>query len=123
MGASLGTHSYSTNFGIDPAGGTTYVNLAEVVDDNGPDIAVGSTKFTHLNSDNAFHEYKPGLGEGGNLSLKLNFAKAQFNTLLGYLRTAGMAWKITYPLVGAEVTASKLEGKGHLAKLGKAIPD
>jgi hypothetical protein len=120
---STGTHSVTTTFAVDPTGGTAYATIAEVIEITGPGMNVQKTKFTNLGSPNATEEYKPGLIDPDVLTMKLNWTKAQYSTWLGQLRTPGMAWKITFPLVGAEITASTLTGKGFLTKLGLAIPD
>ena len=120
---STGTHSYGTKFSIDSTGGTSYVDLAEVLEVTGPDMNVAKTKFTNLGSPNAAEEYKPGLIDPGMLTMKLNWTKAAYSTWMPLLRTAGMSWKITFPLVGAEVTASTLTGKGFITKFGLTVPD
>lgn len=123
MAASTGTHSYSTTFNVDPTGGSTFAAWAEVTEINGPGIKVGSTELTNLNSPNAAKEKTPGLIDAGQLTLKCNFTKVQYALMLTNLRTKGMALKITFPLVGAEITASTLTGTGFIAELGIAIPE
>jgi hypothetical protein len=83
---SSASHSYGSTIGIGVVASGTYVTIAEVVDINAPDIKIASTKVTHLTSANAFQEKIPGLGDGGEIQLKLNFVKAGFATIYGYLR-------------------------------------
>ena len=120
---STGTSSYGAKFSIDSSGGTTYVDLAEVIEITGPAMNVGKTKLTNLQSPNATEEYKPGLIDPDVITMKLNWTKAVFSTWLPLLRTPGMSWKITFPLVGAEVTPSTLAGKGFISKFGLTTPD
>jgi hypothetical protein len=91
---SSATHSFGSTLGVGPIGGT-YVTISEVADINGPDVKVASTKVTHLTSANAFQEKIPGYADAGQLVFKLNFVKAQFSTLYGYLRVV-KGWLMTF---------------------------
>lgn len=123
MAASTGVHSYSTTLGIDQTGGTTYVVQAEVKEITGPGIKVSSSDRTNLSSPSAAREFAAGLIDAGELSLKLNWTKAQYALFFTGLRKNVMGLQITFPLVGAEVTASKLAGNGHFTDVGLAIPE
>jgi hypothetical protein len=94
MAATGATHTYGSTIGVGPVGGS-FTLIAEVLDISGPDVKVNAVKVTHLTSDAAFHEKLAGLADGGEVTLKLNFIKAQFLTLYGYLRLL-KGWKITF---------------------------
>jgi hypothetical protein len=122
MAVSTGTHSYSTTLSIDPAGGTSYTLVVEVKEMNGPGMKITQSDRTNLSSPGAAREKTPGLIDQGQLTMKLNFTKVQYAAFLTMLRKA-LGCKITYPLVGAEVTASTLVGLGSIAEIGQAIPE
>src|SRR5262245_12599728 len=103
MPATSALHSYTTTLSLDPAGGSAYVAIAEVIEVSENSISVTNTKATNLNSPNRAQEFKPGLIDYGSLKCRLNATKAQVNTLITNLGTAGMAWKLTWPIFGAEV--------------------
>ncbi len=119
MPASAGRHSYGASFWIDPAGGTNYVQLAEVIDITAPKIKVTDSPFTNLQSPSAWKEFKPGLIDGDVITLKLTFTEAEYNTRIGELRTALMSWKIQGPKAGGEANVGPtLTGQGHINMLG-----
>ena len=122
MAASTATHSYSSTIGIDATGGVTYVTAAEVREINGPGLKVTMSDRSHLVSDSAAKEKTAGFIDQGSITLKLNFTKAQYALFLTMLRKP-LGIKITLPLVGGEVTASSIAGKGLLSELGQAIPE
>jgi len=123
MANSTGVHSYSTAFAVDPAGGTTFVAQAEVKELSFPGIKISSSDRTNLSSPSAFREFVPGLGDAGEITLKLNWTKAQYNLFVSNVRKSLMGWKITFPLVGSEITASTLTGNGHWTDIGGPFPE
>ena len=123
MANSTGTHSYGTTLGLDPAGGTSYTTVAEVIEINGEGVEVSRTKMSNLTSPNAYHEKRPGFADAGQVTFKCTWTKAQYSTFLTNIRTALMAWKVTFPLVGAESVPSTWACAGHLSKLGFAVPE
>lgn len=118
MAASAGTHSYGSDLAYSDTlgGGGSFTSVAEVCDISADGPTVGSTKFTHLKSDNAAHEYKPGLIEGGELTFTVNHIKAVRNTLMGFLRVM-KSWKVTDP-DGGFTTCD-----GFITSLGKKNPE
>lgn len=123
MAASKGRHSYGTTLGIDPAGGTSYTAIAEVIDLDQSGLKVTKTSLTNLASPSATMENTPGFVDPGQLKAKLNFTEAQFALFLTYLRTASMSMEITYPKAGAQTVAATLVGKGQIAEIGQTFPD
>lgn len=115
MAVSTAIHSYGATLYYATSSGGSYTAVAEVVDIK-DDLSVGSTKVTNLTSPNAFHEYIPALGEGGETTFTLNYTRAQATTLFGYLRTV-LYWKVILP--NTDVYAFV----GHISKFGLMIPD
>ncbi len=57
------------------------------------------------------------------MTIKCTWTKAQYAVFLTNIRKALMTFKLTFPLVGAEVTASNLTFAGHISKLPLAVPE
>lgn len=120
---SLGLHAYGTTLSMDPAGGTNYVAIVEVVKIDGMDITITNTNFTHLQSPSGFKEFKPGMGDGGNVTYDINATKGQVNTFFSNLRVASMGFQLKWPLLASETNASNWQFSGHIDKMGAAYPD
>jgi hypothetical protein len=116
-------HSYTTTLSLDPAGGSNYATVAEVIEISDSPISVTNTKCTSLNSPNRAQEFKPGMIDYGSLKCRLNATKAQLNTLITNLGVQLMSWKVTWPLFGTEVNGSTYAGAGHIDGLGGKYPD
>lgn len=56
--------------GASPEG---FTSIAEVTSIGGPALGLGSVEATHLTSPNKWKEYIPGMLEGGEVTLELNF--------------------------------------------------
>ena len=84
-----------------------------------PSVEVGKTETTHLASTGKVREYIPGWRDPGMLEFNGYFTKTQFATLKG-LADAGTFkfWKVTYPLIDTEVTATILVSYGFISKIG-----
>lgn len=110
------THPYGTNLSYS-ANGSTYTDLTDIVSIDPPNISVGESETTVIDSTGAYKEFIPSWAEAGELSFTCRFAKAQYNTLVGFLR-AVYYWKITFPLISGETTASTLVGQGFITEIG-----
>lgn len=84
MAASGGSVSYGSKIQYDSGGGS-YVDIAEVVSYESPEIQVTSTEFTHLQSDNNYKEFKPGMIDGDKVSCEINFKKATITLIKGWV--------------------------------------
>lgn len=115
MAASSGVHSYGATLAYGDAT-NSFTTLSETVDINFDGLTVNKTKFTHLNSDNATHEYKPGLGDPGSIACTMNYTKTAYNTLVGFYRTVKY-WKITAPDGGNMIV------QGFIDKLPINVPE
>lgn len=80
-------------------------------------LATTQIKISHLGLTDHWDEFINGFTDGGVLTLKILFAKAQYATLLGYVgHTAPYNLKVTLP------DASTYAQRANLQTLGKAIP-
>ena len=79
-------------------------------------VQVGSIETTHLASASAFKEFVAGLGDGGELSMTLNYAKATMVSLYSGARVVA-AFTLVLP------DASTFVGNGFWTNLGIAIPE
>lgn len=118
MAASTGLHPYGSTIEISNDGISGWVLVAEVADIDPPDDQVMEAKATHLTSDNAAKEKKPGLSEVGDCKIAMNFTKAQFTTLKSYRRLMKF-WRISMPLDTGETTPSRDLFQGFWKRLGK----
>lgn len=118
----MATHSYTAKLQWDADGAGSYTDIAEILSISGPNIEFTDVETTHLSSANAFKEYVAGFGDGGEVKITINFAKAQINTLYGLVRVTEY-WKVLFPLIGSEATNSQWAFQGHIKSLGNEIPD
>lgn len=79
-------------------------------------IQISAIETTHLASSNAFKEFLPGLGDGGELSFTINYIKAQMTSLYALARTVS-AFTLTLS------DGSTLTGSGFFTSLGLAAPE
>lgn len=83
-----------------------------------PEVSVGDTETTYLESTSAAREYIAGMIEGGECSFRCRFGKAEFNTLHSLLRTSAYYWKIKFPLIDTEANNSEIAFRGHINRIG-----
>lgn len=102
--------------------GSTYVDISQVITAKGPNISIGKTKATHLESANATLDFDPGMVDPGTVSFQCHFTKAQLSTLYGYIR-AKKYWRVVLPLISGESTASRWTVYGFISSYGTEIPD
>lgn len=116
MAASTAQHSYGSAISWATTSGGSYTEWVEVVDIN-QDESVGATKVSHLKSASNAHEYIPsGLTEPGEVTITINFTKAQLTTITGHRRTS-LFWKVTFG------DGSIYAFAGFWTKLGNKVPD
>lgn len=77
MAASNGLSGYGVilSTATSSTGSWTAVGI-EILDCSGPDITVDDIELTHAESPNGYKEFTPGLGDGGNSQIQVNYAKA-----------------------------------------------
>ena len=94
MAASSAKLGYNTDFSI--YNGSTYTEVAEVTSITWPGYARDAVEATHLNSDDQFREYIPGLMDAGEVSIELNFVPSASDVIVAALTASTIGqFKIT----------------------------
>jgi hypothetical protein len=94
MAASSVKIGYNTDFAI--YNGSSYVEVAEVTSITWPGYSRDAVEATHLNSDDQFREYVPGLMDAGEVTFELNFIPSVSDVIIAALTAAAIQqFKIT----------------------------
>lgn len=111
------TLSYSTNL-VTPS----YTALAELIDITPPKQKVKSVDFTTFSSPSDAQEFKPGLLDGGEVTLKVNY-RSDSQAVVDTLVQTMVAWKTQLPITASEVTTGgSWTFTGFLTDIGGAVP-
>jgi hypothetical protein len=113
----LVTLAPGTTIGYDPAGGTAFANVVGVYRISLPGIEYSDVDTTELGSTNFIREFAPGFGNGGECTIDRKFDAAQLTTDLANRRKV-MTWKLTLPLIGAQVNHSDYVFSGYFRRVG-----
>lgn len=94
---------------------TTYTDFSDLYAVKSPNQQVGVTDITTLDNTNqtGFKEFMPSWGDGGEAGFNVYLAKAQFTVLLSLLRITA-DFRVTFPPIGTETTASKMTFNGFI---------
>ena len=93
----MATHGFGTLLKIDADGNSSYeTTVAEVTSIDSPDMETTVSDAWNLASSSAVKTFVAGMVDPGECRVGLRFTKAQYNTFLGYLRTA-KPWQIVFP--------------------------
>ena len=96
MAASNVKIGFNTDFAI--YNGTIYADVAEVTSITWPGYARDAVEATHLNSDNQFREFIPGLMDAGEVSIEMNFIPSASDVILAAMTASTVGqFKITAP--------------------------
>lgn len=87
-------HSYGGTIGVDWAGGSSYVLLAQVVSFTPPEVSITKAPGWHLTSANAFKSKIPGMVDADDASITLRFTGNEWDNFMDHLRDLG-SWQIT----------------------------
>jgi hypothetical protein len=94
MAASSVKIGYNTDFAI--YNGSSYVEVAEITSITWPGYARDAVEATHLNSDDQFREFIPGLMDAGEVTLEMNFIPSVSDVILAALLASTVGqFKIT----------------------------
>jgi hypothetical protein len=116
------THAKGAALLVDVAGGTTFVEIADVVAIKPPNKTRGTGETTVLKSTNSYREFLPGFKDGGELTIKLRFAKEAFEDLDDAFESDVISnWKITLTLLSGEATATNWIAKAIITDL--SVPE
>ncbi len=99
----------------DDAAASITTKVAEVVSISGPDLEGDDIEVTHMDSSDGYMEFLPGLVDGGEVSIELNFTKAETALLLTYFRVK-KAYKVTFS------DTSTWHFNGYIKTLGNEAP-
>lgn len=123
MARSKARHGYGTTFGMVawlPIGGNyptlatlSYTTIAEILEIDGPKVAINFTDVTTLAASFDAKEFLTGIGDGGELTVKLNFLEESWHTcILAYGMTRYVAFRIELPLRRDQATATSFRFGG-----------
>ena len=118
-GATL-TVDATTNF---TAGSLT--TIGDITSMGGPDHARDSIDKSTMDSTNKWREFIPGMLDGGEVSVDLNYdgaAAGEASKLNAYLTNATQYWRITLYDHTTASNRSRITFAGFMTKLGHAIP-
>lgn len=110
------THTCGTTWGYSNEGSGAYIAIGQAIDIDIPGDEISATDITHLNITDCYRQFLPGLGDGNEFTVNMNYVAATYNTLRGLLRLT-KDWQITL------ADGSTFECTGFITRLGKAIPE
>lgn len=109
----------STIVQLDPAGGSTYADIADLVAIMPVEKTRGFTETTVMESANGYREYLASFKDGGQPKIRLRFHKTQYATLdTAFEADTICTWKFKFPLLAGEITASAFTFSAFIGKLG-----
>ncbi len=124
FGTKIRTGTWTASTPETPPADNTFVEFGEIVDVNLPKLAVTKMNATKLNQTDRYKRRKPGFIDPGDLSFKIHFKKADYNTLLGYVTNGTELWWDTdVPEPDDATHVSNLKFHGFVAELGGTIPE
>ena len=98
-----GVDAFGTQWSMDPAGGTAYVDVAEVTSVDVLDISADTIDVSSHDSANQWREFVGGMKDGGELSMEINYDPALHGTILSNIGGDPVAHRITLTDAGAAV--------------------
>ena len=101
--------------------GNTYIELTDLKKVPPPGMKRDPTDTSHLVSTSQVHESIAGWGEDDEMDFSIYFVEGLWGTLWGYLiAQTTLYWRVTYPLIGTQVTNAKDEFQGWISKMKKS---
>lgn len=113
MAEDSGEIGFGTAVGYGDTQGGSFTDVSELVDVKLPKIEVNDVDLTHHGITDFFRDFTPGLGNAGEIVMKLLFDKAQQDALYGLIRTTKW-WRINFPLAEGEITPSCWKCQGYI---------
>lgn len=114
MAAGTGTSGFGTIFKYGDTSPASNA-LAEIRDVGGPSFSVGVVDITHQTSPDGFREKKPGLGDGGEVTVQVIHNHTDVNALYGLLRVTKY-FQILMP------DTHKMDFSGHITGMSHTYP-
>jgi hypothetical protein len=87
--------AYASTFGI--LNGSSYTNVAEVTSITPPQYSRDAIEATHHGSPNTYREYVPGMIDGGEVSLEINYIPSNADVIITAVQAGTGQFKITHP--------------------------
>lgn len=81
MAASAGITGFGTLLAVATASTGAYTTIGEPVSIEGPNISSSDIDFFHMQSPNQFREFKAGAGDGGEITVEMNYVEADASTI------------------------------------------
>lgn len=106
-------HSFGAILQYDLDGTPPYTALTDIARIKPPNVQVGSSEVTHLESVSAFREFQPGWGDGGEITFRCYMTKAQVAILYGFVRVL-YYWRVLFPLLTGETVNSMWTAQGFI---------
>ena len=110
-----GSYFYGGTLADPPAADTADTKVAEVKGITGPGITGDDIDVTHTDSSDGYREFIPGLADSGEVSLDVNFTKAELALIWSYVRT-----ERTYMVTFSD--GSKWYGNGYVKGITNEAP-
>lgn len=98
---------------------SSWKQLSEITDVSGPSKAREAVEVTHLNSPDKYKEFIKGLKEAGDVSLSMNFTRAQYDIMSTDFESENNQ---NYKIVIPDAERTTIEFEGMITELGLAIP-
>lgn len=118
--------SYGAKVWYDPAAGTTFAELADLVEGDAVAAKMNFQRLKSLGQANRYTTVRGNFIDGGTLKLKLVFTKAKMTTLMAELEDpAPGAMRIEFPDLddtSAPVDVSRFGFNAKLVELGLPLP-
>lgn len=112
----LAVEGYGSFIQLSTDGGNTYTQYGEIIKIGLPGINGKVIEASHMASPSGWDEFIPGMVDAGELTVELNFTKAQFNSFISLFRSTNMFAKLGFS------TGSLLVGACLMQKLGSEVP-
>jgi len=99
--------------------GAEYTPFAEMTELNPPETSRDSVEFTHFASPDGYREFKPGLSDGGEVSMTYNLIAAVMDDAVIHAHLATRTvetWRVRYP------NGATLDFRGFATAHGHATP-
>lgn len=99
--------AFGTVWAMDPAGGSTYVDVADVTEIGVLDVSAETIETTAHDSAGGWRTYIGGLKDGGELKMSVNYDPAKHGTIFSAVGKDGVTHELTLTDAGAAVVTFK----------------
>lgn len=96
-----GIDAFGTKWAFSTDGGTTFTDVAEVVNIDVLDVSADTTDVSSHDSPDQYREFVGGMKDGGELSFDINYDPAKHGAIMSNIGGDPIKHKITLPDAGA----------------------